>query len=231
MFWSMARTLNVTVHSVRREAFIEAAQRLIQAKGYEQMSVQDVLDALDASRGAFYHYFDSKQALLEAVVDRMVGAGMARVAPIVDDPRLPALRKYEAVFAGIQQYKAEHKALLLAILEVWISDSNSIVREKFRRIGVGRLAPFLATIIRQGNDEGQFRIASPDRMGRILVGLIQAFGDESTELFIARQTGAVEIEEVEAAVAANTEAMERILGIPAGSLTLIDRPTLHLWFG
>ena len=48
----MARTVNVAVHAVRREAFVEAAQRLMQTKGYEQMSIQDLLDELDASRGA-----------------------------------------------------------------------------------------------------------------------------------------------------------------------------------
>ena len=74
----MARTLNPAAHAVRRDAFVDAAQRLIQAKGYEEMSIQDVLDELGASRGAFYHYFDSKAALLEAVVERMVDDGDRR---------------------------------------------------------------------------------------------------------------------------------------------------------
>ena len=104
----MARTLNAAVHTVRKEAFVDVAQRLMQTKGYEQMSVQDVLDELGASRGAFYHYFDSKQALLEAVVDRMVDGALAAVSPIVDDPNLSALRKFEGVFAGIQRFKAGH---------------------------------------------------------------------------------------------------------------------------
>ena len=58
------------------------------------MSVQDVLDELDASRGAFYHYFDSKVALLEAVVERMVEAAIATLAPVVAERavwRMPAL--------------------------------------------------------------------------------------------------------------------------------------------
>ncbi len=85
----MARTLNTEAHAIRREAFVDAAQRLIQAKGYDQMSIQDVLDELGASRGAFYHYFDSKTALLEAVVDRIVDAALASVAPLIDDPDWP----------------------------------------------------------------------------------------------------------------------------------------------
>ena len=89
----MARTLNPAAHAVRREAFVDAAERLIQVKGYEQMSVQDVLDELDASRGAFYHYFDSKAALLDAVIERMVDAAIAEVEPARRRPGLVGARE------------------------------------------------------------------------------------------------------------------------------------------
>ena len=82
----MTRTVDTEAHAVRREAFVDAAQRLMQAKGYEQMSVQDVLDELGASRGAFYHYFDSKTALLEAVVTRTVDTALASVIPVGRGP-------------------------------------------------------------------------------------------------------------------------------------------------
>ena len=61
----MARTLDPAAHALRRDEFVDAAQRLIQSRGYEQMSIQDVLDELGASKGAFYHYFDSKEGLLD----------------------------------------------------------------------------------------------------------------------------------------------------------------------
>src|SRR5712691_4185237 len=157
----MARTLNLAVHTDRREAFIDAAQRLMQSKGYEQMSIQDVLDELEASRGAFYHYFDSKQALLEAVIDRMVDAGLAEVAPIVADAGLPAARKLERVFSTIGRWKTDRKSLVLALLTVWMSDDNAIVREKFRRTTVRRLVPVLTPIVQQGIDEGTFHSDSP----------------------------------------------------------------------
>ena len=51
----MARTLNLEAHAVRRDCFVDAAQRLIQVRGYEQLSIQDVLDEAHASKGAFYH--------------------------------------------------------------------------------------------------------------------------------------------------------------------------------
>ena len=106
----MPRTLNPVAHAVRRDSFVEAAQRLIQMKGYEQMSIQDVLDELDASKGAFYHYFDSKVALLEAVVESMVDAATSALEPVVADPDLPALQKLEGLFTGIASWKMEKNA-------------------------------------------------------------------------------------------------------------------------
>jgi len=97
----MARTVNPAAHALRRDAFVDAAQRLIQKKGYEQMSIGDVLDELDTSRGAFYHYFDSKVALLEAVAERMVEVATAEMAPVADDPDRSALQKLDGVFGGL----------------------------------------------------------------------------------------------------------------------------------
>ena len=195
------------------------------------MSIQDVLDALDASRGAFYHYFDSKQALLQAVIDRIVDDALAALAPILHDPDLPALRKLEQIFAGIAAWKAEQKDLMLAFIEVWVSDSNAIVREKLRRESVNRLAPLLSPVIEQGMAEGRFSAGASAETARALVFLLQGYQDLAIEQFLARQAGTISFDVVLRSTAALTEAFERILGVPAGSLTLMDEETLHFWFG
>jgi AcrR family transcriptional regulator len=227
----MPRTVNVQVHKVRREAFLDVAQRLIQTKGYEQMSIQDVLDELETSRGALYHYFDSKEALLDGVVERFADSGMLVVAPILADPNLPALRKLEKVLGGIATYKAEHKELVLAIMDVWNSDGNALVREKLRRLSAPRLEPILSAVIRQGIDEGIIQSDSPEEMARVIVYLMQGYGELAGGNFIARQAGTLSLDDVLRTNAAFTQAFERILGIAAGSVTLTDEATLRYWFG
>ncbi len=227
----MARTLNPAVHTVRKDAFVDAAQRLMQTKGYEQMSIQDVLDELSASRGAFYHYFDSKQALLEAVIDRMVDAGLGAVAPVVDDPSLPAITKLARVFSGIGRWKTERKALVMSLLEVWLSDHNAIVREKLRRTTVERMVPLLSRIVKQGVDEGTFAVPSPAETARVLVMLLQGFQDGATELFVARQKRLISYEDVERTMATYAQAFDRILGVPAGRIIFADEAILREWFG
>ncbi len=92
-----------------------------------------------------------------------------------------------------------------------------------------KLTPLFAAIIRQGISEGVCSTAAPDDTARVLVSLIQAANQFGTELFIASQAGSVTFETVERMLTAYTEAYERILGIPAGSLAL-DRSMLQLWF-
>jgi AcrR family transcriptional regulator len=227
----MARTLNPTLHTVRRDAFLDVAQRFVQTKGFDAMSIQDVLDELEASKGAFYHYFGSKQALLEAVVERFADAALITLEPVLNDANLPALRKLERIFSGIANFKAQQKEFVLRIVEVWNSDGNAIVREKLRRLTVTRLVPLLSLVIEQGIKEGTFAAESPEETAMVLTSVMLGFQQQAADLFIARQAGTIGFDVVQRSVAANTEAYERILGIPKGSLTIIDEPTLRFWFG
>jgi len=227
----MARTLNLAVHAIRNDAFVEAAQRLMTSKGYEAMSIQDVLDEVQASRGAFYHYFDSKQELLQAVIDRMVDAGLAEVEPTVADPKLAATAKLQQVFSRIGRWKTASKPLVLAVLEVWLSDHNAIVREKLRRTMTGRMAGTLTPIIQQGIDEGVFAANSASDTARVLVMLLLGFQDVATDLFLERQGGRIQLADVERTFRGYTDSFERILGAAPGSIELIDQTVLREWFG
>jgi AcrR family transcriptional regulator len=85
----MARVVKEYV--VRRNEILDVAQRLVFTKGYEQMTVQDILDVLQIAKGTFFHYFRSKQALLEALIERMIEQTNPLLMPIVKAPHPSAL--------------------------------------------------------------------------------------------------------------------------------------------
>ncbi|HZU00570.1 MAG TPA: TetR/AcrR family transcriptional regulator [Ktedonobacteraceae bacterium] len=97
----MARVVNEAAHAARRNAILDATQRVVETKGYEQMAIADILGELNISSGAFYHYFDSKPALLEALVERMGNQLEQVVLPIIQDPKLSALDKLQRFFAAL----------------------------------------------------------------------------------------------------------------------------------
>lgn len=227
----MARTVNPEKHAIRRDAFVDAALGLIQTRGYQQMSIQDVLDELGASRGAFYHYFDSKAALLDAVMERMLDAGSTIARGVVADPALSATEKFGAVFTNIASWKNARRELMVQLLRIWYSDENAIVREKLRRGMAERLTPVLAEIIRQGCSEGVFTVASAEDAARVCITLIAGTQEIAADLYLARQAGTVPLETVERTLASFATAYERTLGASPGSLTFVDEETIRLWFG
>jgi AcrR family transcriptional regulator len=227
----VARTLDPLAHAVRRDAFLDAAQALILSRGYERFSVQDILDAAGASKGAFYHYFDSKDALLDAIVDRMADQATTRVQPLLDDQSLTAPQKLEAVFGGIAEFKAERSDLIVGFMRVWGSDDNAVVRERLRRLLAKRQMRLLEAIVQQGIAEGSFTSRYPDHLARVLVGFMVGMAELAMELWMDRQEGTISFEEVKLTFDAYLEAFERIVGVRPGSLKFLDEPTLEFWFG
>jgi len=67
----------------RREEILTAAQRVFSSRGYHAASITDVIDAAGISRGTFYLYFDSKDALFLDLIDRFTNHIM-RVVEVVD---------------------------------------------------------------------------------------------------------------------------------------------------
>lgn len=56
--------------SAAREAIVEAAFRLFLERGYESTSLARILETVPYSKGAVYHHFTNKEALLDAVIER-----------------------------------------------------------------------------------------------------------------------------------------------------------------
>ena len=54
--------------NISRDRIIEAANRLVYTKGYNQMSVSEVASAVGITKGNLHYHFKSKEALLSAVI-------------------------------------------------------------------------------------------------------------------------------------------------------------------
>ena len=216
--------------AVRRNEILDAAQRLLFRKGYEQMTIQDILDDIHISRGAFYHYFDSKQALLEGLIERTGEEEMKQIRPILTDPELNALQKLQIYFDSAMRWKTNQKATLIPILMVWYSDDNTLLRQKELATGKKIMTPMLTDVLRQGITEGLLAVPNPEQMAVVLVSLILGLSDALGELILAGQAGSADLVRVEATIAAYTYSIERTLGAAPSSLKLINMETMKQWF-
>ena len=216
--------------ALRRNEILDSAQRLVYTKGFDQMTIQDILDDLHISKGAFYHYFDSKPALLDALIDRMKQEAEGVVMPIFHDPGRNALEKLQDIFDTGARWKTSRKTYVLALLHGWYSDDNAIVRQKQMASLTQWMAPLLTEVIRQGVREGLMATPYPDQMGEVALGLLQNLSDTMTRLILACEPGCADLQQVDRTIAAYTYAVERALGIPPASLKLVDPEMIKEWF-
>ena len=225
----MARIVKEDEYNVRRNEILESATRFVFSKGYEQMAIQDILDDLHISKGAFYHYFTSKQALLEAMTERYIQDAQQVLLPIVHDPNLPALEKFQRFFDTIARWKTARIELIMALLKGWYSDSNAIVRQKVTTASVRWYAPMMTEIIQQGIREGVMNNPYPEQTGEVILSLSLGLGESMIGLFLPDGLHLKDLPHVEAIMAAYGNALERILGIPPGSIQFADMAMMREW--
>jgi len=96
---------NVKDYDVRRDEILQVAQRLFYSQGYESTSVQNIIDIVGIAKGTFYHYFNSKQALLEELIAIMVEAIMNTLETMIADQNMDAIQKLNRFFSDSKLFK------------------------------------------------------------------------------------------------------------------------------
>jgi len=216
----------------RRNEILDVALRLLYCKGYERMTIQDILDELQISKGAFYHYYDSKAEVLNALIERMA---VEQVEPlfisIVNDPHLTALQKLQCYFDTGVTWKTAKKDLMIELVKIWYSDENALARQKMLATMERHTTPWFGEIIRQGNKEGVFKVLYPEYAPSIIINLVQPLGDAFAQMLLSEEVkGDHILQKAKALIATYNDAMERFLGAPKGSIHLMDTNMLKEWF-
>ncbi|MBX3000445.1 MAG: TetR/AcrR family transcriptional regulator [Caldilineaceae bacterium] len=229
----MPRTVKQEEYTAKRNQILDATQRLVFSKGYERMTLQDIRNALQISSGAFYHYFDSKQAVLEAFIERIQQETEKPLLPIIHDPHLSAIEKFQGFFDTLDRLRIAHKADVVAFARIWYTDENAIVRQKVDEAIVKQRAPLLNQIVHQGIRDGLFTTVYPDQAGEVILSLLQGMSNTHARLVFSfdEEDGDLDerIERIIASHAAYMDAIERVLGAAPHSLYRADPEAVKLW--
>jgi AcrR family transcriptional regulator len=216
----MARHVNPEGHAARRREILAAALELMGDKGYERMTIDDVLARTQMSKGALYHYFRSKRALLEGVVELMGESAADTLRGVTEVGGLGAINKLHAYFTASKKWKADHIAAVSTTARLWRDENNALFRQKLIAESMRTVTPMLESIIRQGCSEGVFDTEHPHEVAMILSGIDLLMADAYIDA--VRADGSVWPENngprLQTLLAAHRETYERILGAPAGSL-------------
>lgn len=215
----MVRT--VKAPEERRNELLDCAQSLFFARGYDDTSVNDVIAAAGVSKGAFYHYFDSKEALLEAFAERLAERTLAQLEPIIGDPELGAVDRLNAFLAGSRRIKAAAAPQLRSTFFVLYRPENIVLFYRIHRAVAAVTAPALARIIAAGVAEGVFDTPDPLATAEMLIQI-----NAGMHAVMSRALAQAERGEVEAASALLDHRL-RLYGIAADRLLKLPDGTLR----
>jgi AcrR family transcriptional regulator len=216
---------------VRRAEILEVAQRLFYQKGYGQTSIQDIITEIGIAKGTFYHYFNSKQDLLDGMIERMIDQTLQSLEPLVADDHLTALQKFERFFGDLADWKVENKTFFLDIMTMWYKDENAILRQKARTTSVVRTTPLLAKIIEQGITEGVFATEYPADIAGIVLQIMHALSDTLAKIIMDQPHNDDTLAMIERKTMVYHYAIERTLNAPTGSIKLFDLEQVKPWLG
>ena len=152
-------------HGERRTEIINAAENLFAAKGYASTAISDILEALNIAKGTFYHYFASKEALMDAIIERYIDAEMAVAQAVADDPKISAHEKMFGILTDAGRDNERGDRLEKEASAV----GNADMHQRTMASIVLRLSPILEGAVRQGMREGTFNTAYPKECLEILL--------------------------------------------------------------
>ena len=207
---------------LRREAIVRTAERLFFEKGYEETSIQDILDELSISKGGFYHHFDSKIALLGEICRQRGEQDLERVRNALKAERLTPVQKLDLLLGALLQLDHSEPDFAALVLKVSYLDGDVQFREQMRAFMAEALRPMMEDAVREGMADGSLFSRHPDRLAGLLLRLGAELNDETCRLLAQNSEDADCAIELLDLLDAYREAFEAISGAPFGKISLFD---------
>jgi len=149
-----------------RSRIIESAIKVFSTRGFNAASVDDICKDAGISKGAFYHHFESKQALFLALLDGWLQTIDNAIEASKDLTVPETFMQMTAAFPYIFETAGEG---LPMFLEFWLQASRD------KKIWEASIAPYrryhkyFTTLIKKGVDEGSFVEVDPELTARMIV--------------------------------------------------------------
>lgn len=168
----MVKTRTIKKPTERKADIVHAARSLLQTQDYDKITMNDVMEALGIAKGTIYHYFKSKDELLEAVIENIVDTTIVHMQMLMHDTTGNALEKIKILVAA-GDISAENKETL----EHLHRPGNYAMHARLIAATLIKQAPLYAQLIQQGCDEGIFQTDAPLECAECILVAVQFLTD------------------------------------------------------
>ena len=157
---------------LNKEKIVNTAEKLFIKKGYECVSVNEIIREARIAKGTFYHYFRNKEDVLDALIDKVTAQINEKLELIIERTDLDSLEKLTECFGAILAYKKVHRKLMKVLFQAIFKKQNIVMFYKIQQKSYQFFVPVLAKIIKQGKKEGIFRVSNFREVAEVISCLL-----------------------------------------------------------
>lgn len=188
---------------IRKKEIIKIAYNLFITKGYENTSVDEIISIAKIAKGTYYYHFESKEQLLEEVINMIIDEGVQRAKEVVNS-NLKIEEKFVYTIIALRATQEQQQ-----VQDVIHNENNIVLHKKINDRVINEATPLLSSIVREAIKEGLFT-NSDNIEERVKMTLIL-----SSEMFDHNEIK-------ESTISVFIETLESIYGAKKGSLSFIS---------
>ena len=148
----------------RKQELLKIGYDMFLTRGYENTSVDEIIEKAQIAKGTYYYYFQSKEQMLEEVIGRMIDSETEMAKQVITmDISVP--QKIVGILTSMKPSEAEEP-----IKNTLFQQENVLMHYKVRKKLIDIIAPLLSEVIKEGVNEGIFECDNiPERVKMLLI--------------------------------------------------------------
>lgn len=147
---------------------VDKAFELFVQNGYENTSIQDIINATGLSKGAIYHHFDSKESILLTVYDRLNERKVRELMKIVHSDQMNGRQKLEQLF--MDSFQDEERVDFMTTIPSLLEQPSFLTLHM--KTTIHEIVPdFIYPVLKEGIEDGSIRCEYPLETAHALMAL------------------------------------------------------------
>ena len=198
----------------RKNEILDAAAALFAQKGFDHTSTSEIMEAVGIAKGTLYHHFKSKEAIMDAIIERQSERMLAAARKTAEDRSIPVPERMLRVVMALKLEGAQGEGGR-DMIEHLHKPQNALMHQKSKQIIMKEVPPILAIVLQDGIEQGLFDSPYPLECMKMSVAYLNTLLDD----------GIIELTEEErrGRIQAFIFHLERLLGVEQGQFGFIEK--------
>ena len=156
----------------KRDLIYDALEALMCNVPFKEISVEAIAQKANVGKGSIYYYFDSKEEILDAVIERSFRRAVREYLDNIHYEQT-ALGRIKELFNSIIKKDFDNSRRNL-IVTLHLSDDPGL-HNKLKELAVQEISPILTVLLEQGVEEGSIKVEYPKESAEIIVTALTVF--------------------------------------------------------